>query len=127
MVSVDSPQKKVCRKFSKFLQTPETHIKCNDINQDIGAIYQDFTKFMNNNISDIEDSEDEDKVDENLERLTKDLIQVFSLGNLDKSSTNQKKNLLKRVLKLGGEDYSFEDLRKYIMSIEEEDSIQRQV
>ena len=80
---------------------------------------------MNNDTSYTKDSKWEDKENEDLEHLTKDLIQVFSPDNINESSIVQKENLLKRVLKLGGEEYSFEDLRRDIMSIELEDSKQR--
>ena len=58
----------------------------------------------------IEDSDKEINAvdeDENLEQLTKELIHVFSYENLDKSSTAPKESLLKRVLKLGGDDYTY--------------------
>ena len=122
-----SSQIKINRKTSKFSQTPEKTSKSNEANQDIEAISQDLSHFLNKNISDLEELEAEEISNEHLEILTEAFIHIFSPENLDKSSLTQKEDLLKWLLKLGGEDYMIEKLREDIMNIEEEDCIQRQV
>ena len=56
-----------------------------------------------------------------INQLTKELVQVFSPDNLDKTSESQKKELILRVLKLGGENYSSENLRRDLLKIQMED------
>ena len=56
-----------------------------------------------------------------INQLTEELIQVFSLDNIDKTSESQKKELIQRVLKLGGENYSSENLRRDLFKIQMED------
>jgi hypothetical protein len=58
---------------------------------------------------------------ETLERLTDELIQVFNFDNIDNSSDLQKEDLIHQVLKIGGDNYTFEDLRRDILLIKEED------
>ena len=58
---------------------------------------------------------------ENLERLVDELIQVFNHNNIDKISDVQKEELIQRVLKLGGDKYTFEDLRRDLLIIDDED------
>ena len=67
---------------------------------------------MNNNLSNNEELDKQIDVEdekETLEQLTQELIQVFNFENLDKSSANKIESLLQRVLKLGGDDYTYED------------------
>ena len=69
---------------------------------------------MNNDISKNDDLEIfylDEAEKENLELLTDELIQVLNLDNIDKSSDEQKEELMQRVLKLGGDKYTFEDVQ----------------
>ena len=56
-----------------------------------------------------------------INQLTEELVQVFSPDNIDKTSESQKKELIQRVLKLGGENYSSENLRRDLLKIQMED------
>lgn len=59
--------------------------------------------------------------EDNLESLTEELIQVFIFENIDKSSDSQKEDLMQQVLKLGGDNYTYEDLKRDFLIIEGED------
>ena len=56
-----------------------------------------------------------------INQLTKELIQVFCPDNLDKTSESHKKELVLRVLELGGENYTSENLRRDLLNIQMED------
>lgn len=57
----------------------------------------------------------------NQELLIDELIQVFNLDNIDKTSDSQKEELMQRVLKLGGDNYTFKGLRRDLLTIDDED------
>ena len=61
----------------------------------------------------------------NLEQLSEELIQVFYFENIDKSTDSQKEELIKKILKLGGKNYTCEDLRNDLLRIEQEDNSAR--
>ena len=54
--------------------------------------------------------------------LIDDLIQVFSFENIDKSTDTQKKELIQRILKLGINNYTCEDLWRDLLKIDYEDN-----
>ena len=64
--------------------------------------------------------------DESLEKLTDELVQVFCFENIDNSTKTQKEELIQRILKLRGKDYTIEDLRRDLVSLEMEDNIKGQ-
>ena len=63
-----------------------------------------------------------DYKDNNLEQLSKELIEVFNFDNLDKSTSSQKEKMVQKVIRLGGDNYTTEDLRRDILKIQMEDS-----
>ena len=95
--------KEAVKKCTKFWQTPittqespinnlnEHNVRKEEQSKIKGTPVQDFHEFMNKEMSKIDDlemlilDEDEDEK-ENLELLTDELIQVFNLNNIDKSS-----------------------------------------
>lgn len=122
------------RKTSKFWQTPdglpsspftpmETQSKSliEGRNSEV-SIAKDFQHFLN------EDSNSTPEIGiskfevNNLEQLSKELIQVFNFDDLDNSTISQKEELIQRVIKLGGDDYTAEDLQMVIIAIQLEDS-----
>ena len=58
---------------------------------------------------------------ENLDLLSDELIKVFDYENVDKSSRSQKKDLIQWFLKIGGDQYTYEDLRRDLVSFEKGD------
>ena len=96
------PQTTIKRNKNKFWQTSEQSLQRNEAKQNIESISRDLSHFLNRSTSDLEETESEAISNEHLERLTEDLIYVFSPGNSDTSSLTQKEDLLKRLLKLGG-------------------------
>ena len=64
--------------------------------------------------------------DKCLEKLSEELIQVFNFDNIHRSTTSQKEALVQKIIKLGGEDYTAEDLRRDILRIEKEDNLLKQ-
>ena len=67
------------------------------------------------------------KIEEDrLNLLTEQLVQVFSEENIEESTDAQKEELIKELLILGGNNYTYEDLRKDLLKIENEDNNQRQ-
>ena len=48
-------------------------------------------------------------------------MQVFSFENINDSSKAQKEELIQRILKLGGNNYTCEDLRRELLTIKKED------
>ena len=46
------------------------------------------------------------------------LIQVFDYDNLGKSSYSQKEDLIQRVLQLGRDNYTYEELKRDMLSFE---------
>lgn len=69
----------------------------------------------------------EDNENMEIEPLIEELIQVFNPENINDSTTPQKEYLLNKVLKLGGKNYTYDDLRRDILSIEQEDHRQRSI
>jgi hypothetical protein len=133
VASDETPLARANKTLSKFWQTPENQsIKgCNKepINRDIeiGEMSRDFSKFLNEDISFNNDIDLDDNENEEIELLTEELLQVFNPDSINESTILQKENLLNRVLKLGGENYTYENLRRDIMSIEQEDYNQRSI
>jgi hypothetical protein len=56
---------------------------------------------------------------EKIERLSEELIWVFDFKNEDNCNISQKEELLQQVLQLGGDNYTFEDLIRDLLSFEE--------
>lgn len=131
-VSLESAKAKneVIKMFPKFWQTPSFHQDSPLLihgehtpilqtqNQMVANLSHDLQDFLNEDVEaqylDVGEHED-------LNLLTEELIQVFNYDNNDECNEEQKEELMKRVLKLGGENYTFEDLRRDILLIEEED------
>ena len=63
--------------------------------------------------------------DKELEQLSEDLIKVFSYENIDNSTDSQKRNLIQRIIRIGGKDYTAEDLRRDIILIDAEDNARK--
>ena len=59
--------------------------------------------------------------EDSLNALTNELIQVFNFENINNSLEAQKEELIQRILKLGGNNYTCEDLRRDLLTIEKED------
>ena len=55
------------------------------------------------------------------------MIQVFNFDDLDNSTISKKEELIQRIIKLGGDDYTAEDLQRDIIAIQLEDSEMKQV
>ena len=119
----------------KFWQTPSTTISSlftpntNIQNRERNITYKhrllvkEFHDFLNKegNLDQGMDNVSLSESDEtSLEQLSDELVQVFCFENIDKSSNAQKEDLIKRFLKLGGKNYTCEDLRKDILKIEQE-------
>ena len=60
--------------------------------------------------------------EDSLDLLPNELVQVFSFENIDKSTEAQREELIQRILKLGGNNYTCEDLRRDLLNIEIEDN-----
>ena len=45
-----------------------------------------------------------------LEQLSEELVQIFNYDNIDNSTVHQKEELIQKIIKLGGKDYTAEDL-----------------
>ena len=50
---------------------------------------------------------------------------MFSYDNIENSRDSQKRKLVQRIIKIGGEDYTVEDLGRDILLIEVEDNSQK--
>ena len=59
----------------------------------------------------------------NLDQLIDELVQIFFIffDKIDKTLAAQKEEIIQRILKLGGNNYTCEDLKKDILDIELED------
>lgn len=73
---------------------------------------------MNEEISTNEDINIDYKESEEIDLLTEELPHIFNPENYNESTIPQKENLLQRVLQLSGENYTFDNLRRYLMRIE---------
>ena len=70
--------------------------------------------------------EDEVEVDEEeLEQLSEELIRVFNYEDIENNSNTEKEKLIQSIIKLGGKNYTVEDLRRDIIKIESEDKMKR--
>lgn len=129
-----TPNKVFQNKASKFWQTPleirsspftptELVVKMKDYKCE-GSLTKMVQVFLNreDNIE-IELSEESD---DNLDQLTDELVQVFSFEDINNSLEDQKEALIQRIIKLGGCNYTCDDLRRDLISIEVEDKAIRQ-
>ena len=59
----------------------------------------------------------------NLDQLIDELVQIFFIffDKIDKTLAAHKEEIIQRILKLGGNNYTCEDLKKDILDIELED------
>ena len=62
---------------------------------------------------------------DNLERLSEELIGVSILKIKTTTPYHKKEELLQKVLKLGGDKYTFEGLRRDLLSFEEENKTKK--
>ena len=117
------------KKLTKFWKTPSPRKEIleknrNEIVEEINSVNDSIEFFQNFLNRDIPDSEERnydelDKIDmEKIENLTEELIQVFDFNNIDNTSLAQKEELVKKVLQLGGKEYTKEDLRRDILALE---------
>ena len=88
-----------------------------------GSIVKYFQHFLNRDLNSNPEVGEPVVNDNSLEKLSEELIQFFNFNNLDSSTTSQKEKLVQKIIKLGGEDYTAEDLRRDILKIEMEDSL----
>ena len=127
-----TPQIEGGRRTSKFWQTPDGHYspftpeETQTLNQINGksievSISKDLQQFLNEDL----ESTPKDGLSElevkNLEQLSEELIKVFDFDNLDNSTSSQKERLIQKIIKLGGEDYTAEDLQRDLIKIQLED------
>ena len=132
-----TPRSKGFKVSSKFWQTPNVHITSpftpEDKQLDLGnkgkEIGDSIITEVQNYLNQAEDSllEEGTPITDNkeLEHLADELNQVFSYDNINNNTVSQKENLIQKIIKLGGNGYTVEDLRKDILRIELEDSLMR--
>ena len=90
------------------------------------SISKDLQHFLNEDLELTPESGIPELEDRNLEELSEELIKVFDFDNLDKSTTSQKENLIQKIIKLGGNDYTAEDLQRDMIKIQMEDNERKQ-
>ena len=132
------PLAKKSRGHSKFWQTPKEHASSpftpvenqlqprwegKDTEE---TIVKDLQYFLNKDLESTMDVAFPESQDKYLEQLSEELIQVFNYDNIHRSTTSQKEALVQKIIKLGGEDYIAEDLRRDILKIEMEDILLKQ-
>lgn len=132
----ETPFKEVSNISFKFWQTPSASISSpftpnsnpKDQNVDLKRagkpLSKEFEDFLNKDTiweKELENMCTSKLEEENLYLLTEELFQVFSFENIDKSTKAHKEDLIHKVLKLGGDNYTCEDLRKDLLNIENED------
>ena len=91
------------------------------------SIATDVQKILNQDPDSPFGDEEQDTEDNELEQLSEDLIRVFSYDNIENSTNSQKEKLIQRIIKIGGKDYTAEDLRRDILKIEVEDNTWKQI
>ena len=94
------------------------------MNRAESPLTQEFHEFLHGDLiwdKELESTSLTKSEEDNLDSLSGELIQVFSFENLDKSIVAQKENLIQRVPKLGGDNYTCEDLKRDIINIESDD------
>lgn len=64
---------------------------------------------------------------EDLDQLTDELVQVFCFEDIEESSEAQKATLIQRIIKLGGDNYTYDDLRRDLMIVEIGNNAKRQI
>lgn len=62
---------------------------------------------------------------DNIEKLSEELSRVFDFDNEDLDNSSQKEEILKKALQLGGDNYTFTDLKRDLLSFEKEDKISK--
>ena len=99
---------------SKFWQTPVAYASSPFTLEDnlpdkgangkmiVGSITKEVQNFLNEDMDMIPEVEILNSEDKDLDQLTEELIQVFSLDNINHSTDSQKEALIQRILKLVG-------------------------
>lgn len=130
---ITTPNKEVSIRSSKFWQT-STAIMSSPFTPD-GKKKDQYTKGIDSSLTtEVQNFLNKDIImdsvvdilileDKDLDLLSKELIQVFSWDNIDDSSDVQKGELIQKILKLGGDNYLVEDLRRDLLKIEIEDKM----
>ena len=132
-IMVESPGKLIF-----FWQTPAVicsspFTPCNRIQQEDSdralvteSPIKEFQDFLNKDcITDFSNAELDIAEKERLkmDQLAEELAQVFYPENIEDSSMARKEELIQKVIQLGGENYSCEDLRRDILKIQREDTV----
>ena len=126
---VSNSNKEPMKRLTKFWQTPSPKKAHTDRLEDFSESVPEvipihvFQNFLNQN----EDMQTESEIgllkkedNEYIERLSEELCRVFDFENKAEDIQAQKEELLRKVLKLGGENYTFSDLKKDLQSFERE-------
>ena len=90
------------------------------------ATVRDVQHFLSQDLIPPFEQEDLNEDDNELEQLSEDLIKVFNFDSIENTSDDDKAKLIQKIIKLGGKDYTAEDLRRDIIRIEAEDEMWRQ-
>lgn len=137
-IEKSTPKTKGIRGFSKLWQTlgeyttlPFTPVEAQAQIQIEGkipnnTIIEDLQLFLNKDLDSTSEAGATEVKDYGLEDLSKELIQIFDFDNLERSTTSQKEKLVQKVIKLGGEGYTAEDLKRDILNIQLEENDRRQ-
>lgn len=118
------------KKLTKFWQTPFPKKKIiekeegtkEDTLEDIPT--KEFQKFLNQKEDmgqSIETESIEEAENKYIEQLSEELCRVFDSDNDEENNKTQKEELLKKVLQLGGANYTFMDLRRDLQLFDQED------
>ena len=133
-----TPQIEGARRISKFWQTPDgnpsspftpeetqTPTQIDGKSLEV-SISKDLQQFLNEDLESTPEVGLSEHEANSLEQLSEELIKVFDFDNLDKSTFSQKERLIQKIIKLGGDDYTAEDLQRDMIKIQMEDSARKQ-
>ena len=109
--------------FTPMEVQPESQIEKRNLD---GSVVKDFQQFINMDVYSTPELDISERKDKKLDQISEELIQVFDFDNLDSSTLSQKEELIQKIIKLGGENYTADDLRKDILIIEMEDRLRKQ-
>lgn len=124
-----TPQIEGVRRTSKFWQTPDGHPSSPFTPEEIQlqaqiegkslevSISKDLQLFLNEDLEFTPEVGISEFEDNSLEQLSEELIKVFHFDNLDKRITSQKERLIQKIIKLGGDEYTVEDLQRDMIKI----------
>ena len=89
----------------------------------IAIVVQDF---LNQDQESPFEEEESGADEEELEQLSEELNRVFNYEDFENSTNSQKEKLIQSIIKLGGKNYTVEDLRRDIIKINEEDKLRKE-